>query len=134
VTLAVAASAIAAAVDVAYVWIIWVQGGPTHLDRVAYVAAFIAAGAAAAALGASRAAPGRRLPPLGAATGGLLSAGAIGIFSIGLPLLVAGTLASIAWARGSSVTGPDARHERLVAALAAVAAPFVLVAGVALTG
>jgi hypothetical protein len=131
--LGLSAAAIAAAVDVAYVWIIASQGGPTDGARVAFVALAIAGAAACAGIGATRASPPGRLPWLGAATGALVGLGILGLFSIGLPLMVAGILAMVAWLTTSASAGRGHRRERTLAAAAALAAPVVLVAGIALT-
>jgi hypothetical protein len=127
------AAAIAAAVDVAYVWIIAAQGGPTDASRVAFVALAIAGAAVCAGIGATRPSPLARLPWLGAATGALLGLGILGLFSIGLPLLVAGLLAGMALLTTSGSVGLGHPRERALAALFGFSAPVVLVAGIALT-
>lgn len=113
--LGVAAGTVALAVDGLYLWIIWSQDTPTHLGRVAFVAAAIAAAGASALLGATRETAVGRLPFLGAATGALLSLGYLGLFSIGLPLLVAGGLVAGAWVTTSGAAGPRHPRERAIA-------------------
>jgi hypothetical protein len=130
---ALCASCIAGVVDAAYVWIIVAQGGPIGIGRVSFVAFAIAASAATAGIGATRPEAAARLPFLGAATGGLLALGYLGLFSIGLPLLVAGTLCGGAWIGTSRAAGPGHRRERWMAGALVIAVPCVLMAGIALT-
>jgi asparagine N-glycosylation enzyme membrane subunit Stt3 len=92
----VGAAIIAAADDALYLGVINTQGGsnPQFL-RAPFVAAFIAVMAVCAAL-SSRASAARLRPLLlGASAAGLLLLGFFGIFSIGLPLMVAGVLAGL---------------------------------------
>jgi hypothetical protein len=86
---------IAATVDVLYLGVITTQGaGDPEFLRVPFVAAFIALMAICAALSA-RASAARWQPLLlGVSAAGLLLLGYFAIFSIGLPLLVAGLVAS----------------------------------------
>lgn len=82
----------------AYAVIIRVQGSSLLDPRVLFVSMLIAATAVLA--GSQPSADGQiRLVCGAAATGGLLGAGVVGIYSIGLPLLVAGVFAAPAWAR-----------------------------------
>ncbi len=131
--LGLSAAAIAVAVDVAYIWIIAAQGGPTDASRVAFVAVAIAAGAVCSGIGSTRPSPLARLPWLGAATGALVGLGVLGLFSIGLPLLAAGLLAGMALLTTSGSAGLGHPRERTLAAVFGFAAPVVLVAGIALT-
>jgi hypothetical protein len=92
----VGAAVIAAADDAFYRGVVTTQSGsnPQFL-RVPFVAAFIALMAICAALSSrASAAPWRPLL-LGVSATGLILLGFFGIFSIGLPLLVAGVLASL---------------------------------------
>src|SRR5256885_15858790 len=92
----VAAAVIAGTVDVLYLGTVGSQGAsnPQSLT-VPFVAAFIALMAICAAL-SDRASVARWRPLLlGASAAGLLLIGFFGIFSIGLPLLVAGVLAAL---------------------------------------
>lgn len=125
---AIGAACIAAVMEVIYLTIILDQEDLSDVARVGFVAAAIVAVVAAAAVGGSRSDPARRLPFLGAATGGSLMLGYLGLFSIGLPLLVAGVLAAIARGSSSRSAGPGHRRERAFAwafALAAEALPVV---------
>src|SRR6267378_5188554 len=94
---AVAAAVIAAVTDVLYFGIVLGQGGHDSIRwRVAFVATFVAVLAMTAALSSRASASAWRPGLLGLSTIGLLAMGFIAIFSIGLPLLVAGALAFIA--------------------------------------
>lgn len=125
-----AAAALAAATDLVYLGIVRAQRTAWISDRVAFVASFIAAGAALALVGARTDDPRRRTLALGAATGVLLSAGIVGIFSIGLPLLLAAVPAAWAW-RDAARGGPGSAT--LASLALAAACPAVLVGGIALT-
>ena len=95
--LAGVAAIIAAVVDVLYYGFVSHQGGHVPLGwRVAFVATFIALLAITAALSTRASATPWRPALLALSAVGLLSMGFIGIFSIGLPLLVAGALACVA--------------------------------------
>jgi hypothetical protein len=131
--LAIAAGIVALAVDVLYLAIIWAQEPHHHLGRVGFVAAAIAAAAVCALVGATRPKPADRLPFLGAATGALLGLGYLGLFSVGLPLLVAAGFSVAAWVVTSDAAGPAHPRERIVAVVLALAAPAVLVGGIAVT-
>src|SRR5205809_2508745 len=93
--LAGVAAIIAAVVDVLYYGFVNHQGGPLAF-RVAFVATFIALLAITAALSTRASATTWRPALLALSAIGLLSMGFIGIFSIGLPLLIAGALAFVA--------------------------------------
>ena len=80
---------------------------------------------------AYRASPRLRMGILGAASGGLLTAGVVGIFSIGLPLLIAGVLSCVAWA--VVATHPVPSGAVILSLSAAVGAGALLVLGIALT-
>lgn len=91
------AAIIAAVVDVLYYGFVGHQAGHDPLGwRVAFVAIFIALLAIAAALSTRASAAAWRPALLGLSAIGLLAMGFIGIFSIGLPLLLAGALACVA--------------------------------------
>jgi hypothetical protein len=126
------AMAIAAITDVGYLVIIVAQGGPSDVARVAFVAIAIGAAGGCAGVGATRRRAIARLPWLGAATGSLLGLGYLGLFSIGLPLFVAGILTAIAWSTAAGSAGPG-RRERVLAAVLALVGPVILVGGVWLT-
>jgi hypothetical protein len=129
---ALTAFAIAGAVDIAYALLIRAQGSSLLDARVVFVSLFIAAAAALAAVAAFAADGNARLLCGAAATGGLIGAGVIGIWSIGLPLLVAGIFAALAWSRAKK-NHRVSSAERLLSVGAAIAAPTILVAGIALT-
>jgi len=95
--LAVIAAVIAALTDILYFGVVVGQGGHDPIRwRVAFVATFIAVLAMTAALSARASASALRPALLGLSAIGLLAMGYIAIFSIGLPLLLAGALAFIA--------------------------------------
>jgi hypothetical protein len=132
-------AAIIAAVDNAlYLGIVGTQGGsnPQFL-RVPFVAAFLAVMAICAAL--SSRASARRLRPLllSVSAAGLILLGYFAMFSIGLPLVVAGVLASLGLinslgqARASGQT--SGRAAVGMAAGGALLAGVALLAGISLT-
>jgi transcriptional regulator GlxA family with amidase domain len=125
---AIAAAIIAVVVDGLYVAIILSQD-PIEWARTIVVAAFILA-CALCALGGAFGPASSRPVLAAAASGGLVTLGVLGLFSIGLPLLVAGVLAILAWVRVAHGTG--ARVGFLCAG-AFVVAGAALVAGIALT-
>jgi hypothetical protein len=95
--LAVTAAIIAAVTDILYYGVVVGQGGHDPIRwRVAFVATFIAVLAMTAALSARASSHGWRPGLLGSSAIGLLAMGFIAIFSIGLPLLLAGAVAFIA--------------------------------------
>ena len=94
------------------------------LGGVIVITAFIPGLGVAALAGAMRAGPDRVIP-LGIASGGLMGAAVVSLFSIGLLLLVAGVFAVLAWTRagvgassrdqllgGSEVRSPRSRSSR----------------------
>src|SRR5439155_3858707 len=91
---AAVAALIAAVVDVLYYGVVSHQGPLAF--RVAFVATFIALLAITAALSTRASATTWRPALLALSAIGLLSMGFIGIFSLGLPLLIAGALAFVA--------------------------------------
>jgi hypothetical protein len=94
---AIAAGIVGLIVDATYLGIIFEQGD-AEVGRIAVVAVFLLVVSLLALAGAFASTPSARtrLTLLGAATGGLLTAGVLGIFSIGLPLLVAGVACGVA--------------------------------------
>jgi hypothetical protein len=118
------------ATDVLYVAVINAQGSS---DPMVYVPRFIASYLAvmAAMIGVAllprREVVEIRVPLRAAGAGGLLVMGLIGAFSIGLPLVVAGILTTVALSRTASV--PASRWTRLLGLAAAVLAVAVLVVG-----
>ena len=133
--LGVAAALIAGTVDVLYLGYVSSQGaGDPQFLRVPFVALFIAVMAICAALSARTSAARWRPLLLGASAAGLLLLGYFGIFSIGLPLLVAGAFALVSLVGTLTLEGgPPAGSGKAagagMAAAGAVLAVVVLVAG-----
>jgi hypothetical protein len=97
--LAVISAVIAALTDILYFGVVVGLGGHDPIRwRVAFVATYIAVLAMTAALSARASASAWQPALLGLSAVGLLATGYIAIFSIGLPLLLAGALAFIALA------------------------------------
>jgi hypothetical protein len=92
-TLALVGGAIAVGTGFSYIWIIAHQGGSVEVPRVVIVSGMIFLASVLVIAGASI--HGRRASRAVGLPGAvlLLLLGVVGIFSIGLPLLVAGTLA-----------------------------------------
>jgi hypothetical protein len=124
------AALIAFADDALYILLIRSQGN-AHDARVMFVAVFIASEAAVALGAALVDRPAVRTVLLGAASGGLLALGLLALFSIGLPLVVAGLLTTLAWTR-SIGAGQSSPVKPLSLAVAGVAV-VVLAVGIALT-
>jgi hypothetical protein len=100
---ALAAAIMAAVVDVLYLGIVGSQGQEPQFLRVPFVAVFIAVMAISAVLAPRPSSEAFRPFLLGLSSGGLLLLGYFAIFSIGLPLIIAGVLALFALIRSSSV-------------------------------
>ena len=119
--------------DAAYVLLIRGQGAiAPDAYTVPFVVAYLLllAGLLLASLmGLPRAA--WRMPMRAGATGGLLILGVLAIFSIGLPLLIAGALATGATVR--TLRGPQVTRASVSAIAAAVVAVVVLVTGFEIT-
>lgn len=115
------AAGIAFATTAAYLILIISQGDNEVLPVLGFAAYFAGLGVCAL-LGALRGGTDR-VVWLGAATGGMIGAGVIAIFSIGLLFLVAGFCAMAAWMR-ASVGAP--RRQQLLAGIAAVSIPVGL--------
>jgi hypothetical protein len=113
------AAVIAFATCALYVALI-VSQGDAEIGRVAFVAVYVAGLGACALIGAMRTRPDRVIL-LGIASGGLIGAAIISLFSIGLLLLVAGVFALVAWMRA----GVDAsRRDQLLGGIGGVVAAF----------
>jgi hypothetical protein len=85
------------------------------------IAAWIVGLGVAALVGATRPSPDRVIP-LGAATGGLVGAAIVSLFSIGLLLLVGGVFALVAWTRaGVGASSRDQLFGGLAGVVAAMA-------------
>lgn len=115
-------SAIAAGVTFAtvvlYVAVI-VSQGDEDIASVILIASYLAGLGVCALMGAVRTRPDRVIP-LGIASGGLIGAAVISLFSIGLLLLVAGVFALVAWMRAG--VGASSRDQLLGGIGGAVAA------------
>jgi hypothetical protein len=97
-----------------------------EVGLVFLVFALILGAAVAAVVGGST--PDLRMKSLllGAASGELLSLGYLSLFSIGLLLLIAGIVSTIAWVRAMAVGGTGARGWSVLAFIGAAALPWVL--------
>jgi hypothetical protein len=114
---AIGAAGVTLVTAVVYVALIVAQGSADPAS-VAVVTALLLALAACALVGGLRRTSDRVIA-LGAATGGLIGAAILSLFSIGVLLLVAGGLSLVAWVRA----GVEAsRRQQLLAALAGVLA------------
>jgi hypothetical protein len=126
--LGTAAAVLAIGTDLLYLGII-VSQDPVEWGRVILVAgAILLAGAAAGVAALAHLRVATRLVLLAAAAGGLLSLGVLGLFSIGLPLFVAGVLSEISWQRVWAGTGDRRLAPSLLTFVAAALLPFVAVA------
>lgn len=130
--LAVTAGVVGVCMDGVYLVVILAQG-EADTSLVAAVAALILVCSVLAIVGglASDLAAPPRLIVLGTATGGLLMLGVVGIFSIGLPLLVAASLCAAGWGVVANTAVPvpkAASWLSLVGGLAAAAVVLVVVA------
>jgi hypothetical protein len=123
----------ALATDAAYLLLILGQGGSKpDIVTVGFVASYLALLAALLAASLSRRwRASVRLSLRAAATGGLLVLGVLAIFSIGLPLLIAGAMATGSTVR--TLRGPFLTASSLSAVAAAAVAVAVLVAGFEVT-
>jgi len=92
-----------------YVGII-ISQGDVDVGVVVVVTAYLVGIGVAALAGASRSRPDRVIP-LGIASGGLIGAAVVSLFSIGLLLLVAGIFALAAWMRAG--VGASSRDQLL---------------------
>jgi hypothetical protein len=125
--LGAAAAVLALGTDVLYLGII-VSQDPVEWARVTLVAgAILLAGAVAAVASRPRPTPSMRLALFAAAAGGRLSLGVLGLFSVGLPLFVAGILSAISWQRVWAGTGDRHPVPSLLAFVAAALVPFIAV-------
>lgn len=123
----------ALATAAAYVWLKLSQGnGSLDVYTVLFIAAYLLVMAAlllTSLIHLRR--PAWRMPLRAAAAGGLLVLGILAIFSIGLPLVIAGAMATGATVR--TLRGPFATPASLSAVAAAFLAVIVLVAGFEVT-
>lgn len=100
--------------------VIIVSQGEEDLGGMIVITAFISGLGVAALAGAMRAGSDRVIP-LGIASGGLMGAALVSLFSIGLLLLVAGVFALVAWTRAG--VGASSRHQ-LVGGIGGAIAAF----------
>lgn len=101
-----------------------VSQGEVDVAGVVVIATYLAGLGACALAGAVRTLPDRVIP-LGIASGGLLGAAVVSLFSIGLLLLVAGVFALVAWMRAG--VGAS-RRDQLVGGMGGVLAAFAFLA------
>ena len=122
---AVIAAALAFATTALYVVVI-VSQAEVKAVSVAVIATYLAGLGVCALLGAMRTRPDRVIP-LGVASGGLIGAAIVSLFSIGLLLLVAGIFALAAWMRAG--VGASSRDQLLggIGGMAAALGFLVLV-------
>lgn len=127
------ALAVALATDAVYLLLKLGQGSaPLDIYTVFFVAGYLLAIGILLMISLLRASrPAWRMPLRAAAAGGLLVLGVVAIFSIGLPLVIAGAMATGATVR--TLRGPFVNASSLVAVAGAVIAVVVLVAGFELT-
>lgn len=116
---AVIAAGITFATVALYIALI-VSQGEEDVAGVVVIAIYLAGLGACALAGAARTRPDRVIP-LGIATGGLIGAAVVSLFSIGLLLLVAGVFALVAWIRAG--VGAS-RRDQLLGGIGGVVAAF----------
>ena len=133
--LAIGAGVLGIAVDVGYVAIMFDEGRQRSSGRVLVVFLFILAVSSLAVVGGSALVRSVRTKAMafGAATGGLLTLGVLGIFSIGLPLLVAGVLCGMACGRVIGAVRPVPGGVPILATFAALASGAVVILGMMAT-
>jgi hypothetical protein len=123
----------ALATDAAYLWLKLGQGGGAlDVYTVLFVAGYLLIITALLLTSLMRLRrPGSRMRLRAAAAGGLLVLGILAVFSIGLPLVIAGAMATGATVR--TLRGPFVTTASLSAVAAAFLAVIVLVAGFEVT-
>lgn len=124
---------VALATDAAYVVLILGQASRApDAYTVPFVAAYLLLIAALLVISLMRSTkPAWRMPLRAAAAGGLLVLGVLAIFSVGLPLVIAGAVATGATVR--TLRGPFLTTSSVAAVAAAVLAVVVLVTGFEVT-
>ena len=113
------AAGVTFATVVLYIALIFSQGD-VDIAGVITIGAYLAGLGACALAGAVRTLPDRVIP-LGIASGGLVGAAVVSLFSIGLLLLVAGIVALVAWTRAG--VGAS-RRDQLLGGIGGVVAAF----------
>ena len=124
------ALAVVVATSTAYALLIRAQGGYGGLDvlTVPFVTGYMLLMGVLLAASLQRGLPANvRMPLRAAAAGGLLVLGILALFSVGLPLVVAGAMATGATVR--TLRGPHLTSAALTAVVGAVLAVALLVAG-----
>lgn len=116
---AVIAAALTFATTALYAVVI-VSQAEVKAVSVTVIATYLAGLGACALMGAMRTRPDRVIP-LGIASGGLIGAAIVSLFSIGLLLLVAGIFALVAWMRAG--VGASSR-DQLLGGIGGAAAAF----------
>ena len=126
-------SVVTIATAIGYVRLLGQQGDWPGLDgRQAMVLTLLIAFAVVSAIGAFVRPISVRVTAAAACAAGLLLLGFLSLFSIGLPLIVAGALALIAWVNASS--GARRRETLVPSAAGAIATIATLAMGFAVTG
>ena len=97
-----------------------VSQGDVDVASVIAIATYLAGLGACALVGAIRTRPDRVIP-LGIASGGLVGAAVVSLFSIGLLLLAGGIFALVAWTRAGLGAS---RRDQLLGGIGGVAAAF----------
>jgi hypothetical protein len=116
---------VALAVAALYLGVIWRQDGEIEGFSLIVFAA-IAAPGVLGLIGSRTSDADRALHLRSVSAGALLSMGVLGIFSIGLPLLIAGIGFVVAAARGGRAATPKARSRAFGWGLAGAAVPWVV--------
>lgn len=126
-------SVVTVATAIGYIRLLGQQGDWPGIDgRQALVLTLLAGFAIVSAIGTFARPISVRAAISAACAGGLLPLGFLALWSIGLPLMVAGALAVVAWL--SVASAPRRRDTLLVSGASAIAAMAILAAGFAATG
>jgi hypothetical protein len=126
-------SIVTAATALGYIGLLGQQNDWPALDaRQATVLKLLVAFAIVSAIGAFARPTSVRAATAAACAAGLLPLGLLSLFSIGLPLIVAGALALIAWVNASN--GARGRETLVLSVASAIAAIAILAVGFAASG
>jgi hypothetical protein len=126
-------SVVTGATGIGYIRLLGQQGDWPGMDaRQALVLSLLVGFAIVSAIGTFARPIPVRAAISAACAGGLLPLGFVALFSIGLPLMVAGALAIIAWLGASSAA--RGRGTLAVSAAGAIVAIAILAGGFAVTG
>ncbi len=116
-----------------YLALLWQQGSFPGIDaRIAVVLALLVGFAILSGVGAVAESVRVRAVVSAACAGGLLPLGVLALFSIGLPLLIAGVLALVVWL--TALRDSSSRETIIQSLAAAVTAVGLLGLGLAATG